>query len=255
MKIGIVSLTALAASISLASPAKAENFQHTRQLLSTKQCLQCDLSGSGLVQVDLSGAQLSGANLSGANLSRANLSGANLSGANLSGASLYGVNLNGANLSGANLNGTDLRDAYLGNAIVTGTNFNAAYVLGAVGIPQSAGTPEDFYRWAVTEAQNGDYKGAIDHFNKALSLNPEFAPAYLARGVSRYRLGDEKGATIDAQASSQLFDTQKNPRGAEMAKNFLKGIEDARNARSRGNDDNIFNFLGGLGLAVMQLLF
>ena len=67
-----------------------------QQLLATRQCQMCNLSGA-----NLSGANLSGANLKGANLSGANLADTNLSGANLSGASLSGASLDGANLSGA----------------------------------------------------------------------------------------------------------------------------------------------------------
>lgn len=68
---------ALLLSLCLATPTKAENLQHTQQLMSTKRCQRCDLSGAGLVYANLSSADLSGANLSQANLSRINLSGAN----------------------------------------------------------------------------------------------------------------------------------------------------------------------------------
>jgi uncharacterized protein YjbI with pentapeptide repeats len=73
-----------------------KNVDIISQLLETKQCQRCNLSG----------ANLSGTNLSGANLAGANLNGANLSGTNLSGANLSGASVNGTNLSGANLNGT-----------------------------------------------------------------------------------------------------------------------------------------------------
>ena len=59
-------------------PVIAENLEHTQQLLATKQCPSCDLSGAGLVLADLAGANLQGANLARANLSRADLSGADL---------------------------------------------------------------------------------------------------------------------------------------------------------------------------------
>ena len=105
-------LTTIATTILLiagfTTTATAENYSHTRQLLSTKSCEKCDLSGVGLVMNELVGAKLSQANLIGANLSRTNLMGADLRGANLSGASLYGANLSGADLRGANLNGADL---------------------------------------------------------------------------------------------------------------------------------------------------
>lgn len=64
---------------------------YVSQLLKTKQCSMCTLSG----------ANLSATNLIGANLIKADLSGANLSNANLLGANLLGANLSNANLSGA----------------------------------------------------------------------------------------------------------------------------------------------------------
>ncbi len=50
----------------------------TQLLVSSRQCIGCDLSGT-----NLSGANLSGGDMSGANLSSANLIGVNLYGANL----------------------------------------------------------------------------------------------------------------------------------------------------------------------------
>ena len=103
MKLRVLASTTLLTALSLAIPALAANPEHTRQLLSTRQCEGCDLTNAGLVMANLAGANLRGANLSRANLSRANLADADLSGANLTGASLFGADLTGANLSGANL--------------------------------------------------------------------------------------------------------------------------------------------------------
>ncbi|MFM6437017.1 MAG: pentapeptide repeat-containing protein, partial [Microcystis panniformis] len=80
----------LSLPLNLSLVGYGEDLNHLQQLLSTRQCPQCDLSGSGLVQSNLVGAKLNGANLVGANLSQANLSGADLSGANLTSASLFG---------------------------------------------------------------------------------------------------------------------------------------------------------------------
>jgi uncharacterized protein YjbI with pentapeptide repeats len=254
MKLTILTTAALLTTTSLSAVANAENLQQTQQLLSTKECAQCDLSNAGLVLSDLAGANLSGANLSRANLSRTNLAGADLSGANLSGASLNGANLSGANLSGANLNGTDLREAYLVNAKLYGTTLNMAYVQGAIGIPQYAGTPEDFYAWGVSEAARGNYREAIEKFNQVLTVKPDFAPAFLARGVALYRLGDEAGATLDAQSAGVLFTAQGNTLGYQTSQNFVKAIEVARNPpKQRG--PSFGDFLGSIGSVLLQLLF
>ena len=125
MKNQIVATILFISTFSFTNTAQAANSQDVRELLATKQCQNCDLSGAGLVMSDLSGADLRGANLSGANLSRANLSGADLRDANLSGAGLFG-----ANLTGAKLNSSDLRNAKLINANLDSANIKNANLSG-----------------------------------------------------------------------------------------------------------------------------
>lgn len=252
MKPPILATAALLTTICLVDPALSANSEHTRQLLATKQCQNCDLSGAGLVLANLSGAILSGANLSGANLSRANLSGADLRGANLNGASLFGANLSGAILSRADLSVADLRDTYLANANFVGANLNGANLQGAIGIPSQVVKAEDFYTWGVGEAQKGDPRGAIDHFNQALSINPNLAAAYLARGVARYQLLDRPGAIQDAQFAEKLFLAQGNTGGSQTAQSFVKELQTPPSTPK--SKPNFLNFLGGLGSVLLRLL-
>jgi hypothetical protein len=114
-----------------ASVAQAANPEHITQLLTTKECNACDLSGADLV-----GADLAGAKLEGANLNAANLTGTDLTGANLTRASLAGGNLVGANLQRANLNETsfvyaNLALVQLNNAVLNKTDLQAANLMGA----------------------------------------------------------------------------------------------------------------------------
>lgn len=252
MKPTLIATTALLTAISLAPPAQAGNSEHTRQLLATKQCQTCNLSGEGLVMADLSGANLSGANLSGANLSRANLSGADLSGANLSGASLYGANLSGAKLSGADLSVVDLRDAYLVNADMVSANLNGALMQGAIGIPAAAGKAEDFYSWGMLQGQKGDARGAIEYFNQALSINPKFAAAYMARSAARYQLLDRGGAIQDAQIAEKLFLAEGNIGGQQTAQAFVKELQ-TPTASIPKSKPNFLNFLGGLSSLLLKM--
>lgn len=244
----------LAAS-SFALPVRADNIQHTNQLLATKQCPSCDLRNAGFVLSDLKGADLQGADLSYANLSRADLTGANLMGANLTGTSLNGANLMGAILIGANLMGTDLRGAYLVNANLAGTDLRSAYLQGSYGIPDYAGTPENFHAWGAIEAQNGNYRAAIDRYNTAITLNPQFAPAYLGRGLALFRLGNYGAAQQDAKVASALFENQKNLSGVEAAKNFAEVIEVARQPMGQGGGGNIGNIITGIGSLLLRFLF
>ena len=256
MILRIIATATILTTFGLSAAVRAENIEDISQLLTTKQCPQCDLSTSGLVMADLAGAELSGANLSGANLSRANLSGANLSGANLSGASLHGANLTGAILIGAKLNGADLRKSYLVNANLIGVSLDTAYVQGAIGIPNYAGTPEQFHFWAVQEAEKGNYSAAMEHYNRAINLNSQFAPAYLGRGLARYRLGDEPGATQDGEIAVELFQVQANEIGRQGAQNFLEGMELARNLpNSQVGGGGLNKFMGSIGSLLLQFLF
>jgi uncharacterized protein YjbI with pentapeptide repeats len=204
---------------------------------------------------DLTGVNLKGANLVGANLSQANLTGANLSGANLSGASLHGANLTGANLTGAILTGTDLRGAFLYNAIATDNTFDQAYMQGAIGIPQTAGTPELFYGWGLLETKKGNYQAALDNYNKALLIDPNFAPAYLARGLALFRLGNETGALQNGEKAAELFKEQEDERGLQTSEAFVQNIESLQKARAEGQKKNqLDGIVRGVASIVFQLL-
>jgi len=62
-----------------------------RQLLETKQCQRCNLSGANLSSSNLIGADLSYADLSNADLRNTNMLGANLNNADMSNANLSGA--------------------------------------------------------------------------------------------------------------------------------------------------------------------
>ena len=260
MRLKIFASLAVLTTISLSAPAQAENLKHLNQLLATKECPHCQLVGTGLVMLNLSGANLKGANLTNANLSRANLAGANLSGANLTGASLHGANLTGANLTGANLNGTDLGGAYLFNANLTDTNLKNAQVQGAMGIPALAATAEQFHKWGLAEARKTNFPGAIENFNRAITVDSEYAPAYLARALTFYRLGNEPDANKDAKKAAKLFQAQNNKAGYEASTNFIENMELARknaeeNKKRGGGGINIGQIFGSVASLALQFLF
>jgi uncharacterized protein YjbI with pentapeptide repeats len=251
MKSKILALTTLLLSFSLITPALAEKLEHTRQLLSTKQCPQCELSNAGLVFANLAGANLTGANLTGANLSRANLQGADLRGANLVGASLVGANLVGAKLDGANLSFTDLRTAYLSGATLEGTILQNAQLQGAIGLSPVTGDAEEFYRWAMQDGQNQNYAAAIENFSQALQRKPEFAEAYLGRGVARFQIGDRNGAVTDSKIAEDLFTRQGKKEGAQISKQFVQELTEGPKKPRTNFLQGLMNVVGGL----LQLYF
>jgi uncharacterized protein YjbI with pentapeptide repeats len=233
-------------------PSYAENLDHSRQLLSTRQCPRCELTRAGLVFVDLTGANLVQANLVQANLSRANLQGADLRGANLVGASFNGANLVGAKLDGANLTGADLRGAYLQGASFQGAIVEGAYLQGAVGLPTTVGTLDEFYRWAIEDERQKNYVSAIANFTRVIERKPDFAPAFIGRSAARSQGGDLKGAVVDARQAEKLFAAQGDAKNAEIANQLALALEQPTEIRSRARG-NFGNFITGLLGGALQL--
>lgn len=252
MKTQILATATFFATISFSQTTQAANPEQIRQLLASKRCQNCDLTGAGLVMADLSGADLSGANLAGANLSRANLSGANLSHTNLSGAVLFGVNLTDAKLNGAIVSGADLRNTYLVNAQLTGVNIQQANLQGAIGIPLQIATPEEFYAWGVAENQQGNQQHAIDYFNQAIAMKSDYAGAYLARGIARYQLFDRQSALQDAQTAVKLFGSQNNTDGLQTAQAFIQELQTPPNDKVSAGKPNLTDLVGSLGSLLLQ---
>jgi uncharacterized protein YjbI with pentapeptide repeats len=254
MKPSIIVTAALLTAFSLTTPAKAADTEQIRQLLATKQCQGCDLTDAGLVMANLAGANLRGADLTHANLSRANLTGADLTGAKLTGASLFGANLSGAKLNGTDLSGADLRQSYLNDADMTGAKVGGASVLGAVGITSQIATVDDFYRLGMADGQRGNHQEAIEYFNQALSLNPNYAPAYMARGVARYELSDRNGALRDAQQAAALFLAQGNTAGQQTAQAFIKELQTPPKETIYKGKPNFVDFVSGVASFLLQFV-
>ena len=262
MKLRIISSLAALTAILLTgtSSLQAENLNDLNKLLGTKKCQDCDLSRSGLIHANLVGASLSNANLTNTNLSQANLAGADLSGANLTGASLYGANLTGADLSGANLAGTDLRNAYLTNVDLANVDLDQANLDGVKGISLQAGTPEQFHRWAVREGDRGNFPAAIAHYNRAISLDEEFAPAYLGLGVVYYQNENRPKTEKNAQIALKLFKKQDNELGSSTAQQLLSELELARELeleeekQQRQGSSKFGKSLVGIGSLLLRLL-
>jgi uncharacterized protein YjbI with pentapeptide repeats len=253
--LAIAGAMTLVSPLLMAPPSRAENLEHTQQLLATKQCPQCDLSRAGLVFAQLAGANLQGANLSGINLSRANLQGADLRGANLGGASLFGANLGGAKLDGAQLGGADLRESYLGGATLTGATLDQAMLQGSSGLSPTAGNAADFYRWAIAEGQQKNYGRAVENFTQALVRKADYAEAYLGRSGARLNLGDRDGALADAEQAEKWFTIQGKAKESQLAQALVKEIKTPPPKERTGGNNFGSNLLSVFGTLVQLFLF
>ena len=56
---------------------------------------------------------------------------------------------------------------------------------------------EDFNKLGINKAKERDFKGAIENFDRAIKLNPDYADAYNNRASVRHELGDDPGAKKD----------------------------------------------------------
>lgn len=82
-----------------------------------------------------------------------------------------------------------------------------------------------------------DFTGAIEYFNKAIELNPNFAYAYSNRGFAKLNLNDIKGAYKDLRKSIELDNTNsyafknlgliylKDGQKKNACENFKKAVE------------------------------
>ena len=239
-----------ASSVTIAPIVRAENPDHIRQLLSTKQCQRCDLSGAGLVRVQLPAANLQQSDFSRANLSQANFASANLQGARLAGSSLAGANLSGADLTGADLRNADLRGAILTGARLDSADLTGAAVMGTIDLPQTIGSAEMFYQWGMEAAQRKQYEKAIEQFTQATTRDPVHAPSFLGRSISRFEIGDRQGAIIDVEMAQSLFKSQGNTARAEQTEKIALEMKKPEvTAEGRGGNGlgmGLMNILGGL---------
>jgi Flp pilus assembly protein TadD len=81
----------------------------------------------------------------------------------------------------------------------------AIFLSGADGpsMPKSA---EDYYWNGKNKYHNGQYREAIEDYNKAAELAPDVAKIFGSRAAAKRKLGDRDGAIADAQKAARLGD-------------------------------------------------
>lgn len=61
-----------------------------------------------------------------------------------------------------------------------------------------------FYNQGLAKAKTGDKQAAIEQFNQAIQLNPNYAPAYYQRADARFHLADYQGAIDDTTQAIKI---------------------------------------------------
>ena len=75
-----------------------------------------------------------------------------------------------------------------------------------------------------------DSKGAIEDYNKAIELNPNYAEAYANRGCAKEELGDKEGAIADWQKAADL--------GDEEAAKWIKDVKEKTTLKNENDPDS-----------------
>ena len=214
-------------------------------LLEAGSCPSCKLADADLTHAELRDANLKSAQLQRANLSRARLDGADLSGSDLSFTSLQGASLRGANLRGANLYGTDLRDADLSGVQLDANALEMAHWSGATGLPANAQSHAALHNAGVTAAEGGRWQAAEELFGKAIARKPVTAESWIARGISREKLGKRQLAIQDFSYAGSLYETKGDIQTAEQLKEAAAALKERITKPEGGN---------GAGSAVLNTL-
>ncbi|MBD1829976.1 tetratricopeptide repeat protein [Microcoleus vaginatus GB1-A2] len=106
---------------------------------------------------------------------------------------------------------------------------------------------DDFYIQGREKLNKGDYQGAIQEFNQAIQLNPNYGDAYNNRAAARYKLGDNQGTLKDI---SQFIRINPNYAQGYMSRAILRsklgdeqGASEDRNKALRVNPSNAKDYV------------
>ena len=77
-------------------------------------------------------------------------------------------------------------------------------------LPLAPQTPTDFYIRGISHSVSRRYRAALRDYTQAVTLDPQFAEAYLRRAEVRYWLEDDSGVLTDCQHASTLCPSEAN---------------------------------------------
>lgn len=113
MNFKLLTTTTLFLAFGSTIPVLSADQKESEIFLTTRQCINCNLSDKAFGYEDLKNANLQGANLSDANFYKSDLRNANFSNANAKSVLFRGTDLRNANFSHADISGADFCEADL----------------------------------------------------------------------------------------------------------------------------------------------
>lgn len=152
--------------------------ENRKQLIETKSCPGCNLSG-----VNLDRENLTGANLEGANLSKVKLHLATLAKANLRNTNLRDAEFGGSDLAEADLRGADLRGATFVGAYLVGAQLDKDVVLDQPSEELASETPsgQDIAEDAVPAQEEQGTASVEEKKGGQADVAPQNQPAEISR--------------------------------------------------------------------------
>ncbi len=64
---------------------------------------------------------------------------------------------------------------------------------------------KEYFYSGNKKVELGDYRSAIEDYNKAIKIIPKFAEAYYGRGLAKGKLGDYRGAIEDYNKAIKII--------------------------------------------------
>ena len=83
------------------------------------------------------------------------------------------------------------------------------------------------YRGAVNN-EIGKYEVAIDDFDKAIGMNPNLADAYVSRAMAKYLLGRVEEANADFQIVLKMVRQQGNEKSETTIKKIIQELKEIK---------------------------
>jgi tetratricopeptide (TPR) repeat protein len=82
-----------------------------------------------------------------------------------------------------------------------------------------------YYQAGVNYAQDKQFQQAIEHYNKAIAVIPDYAAAYANRGMAHYHQNDSERAIQDLEKATNLYQQQGKPEISQQIKQRLNKLQ------------------------------